>query len=214
MDSSFSLGFRTSIILIVLELAYIVALSMGLAFLPTPESPIQDPWFTAMELLILSIAPALVVLMTALYTTADPQKKPFALVSVFFMLAVCIITTCLHFSILVLSRHEAFQGAPWGEVIFPFKWPSVASALDIVAWDVFWPLSMFFAALAMGTARLEKGIKALMLLSAFLSAVGLLGVVTGNMSHRNIGIVGYVPVFMAILILLSFYFRKPARANA
>ena len=44
----------------VLSLAYVVVLALGLLTLPAPDQPIQNPWFTLLELLILAIAPAMV----------------------------------------------------------------------------------------------------------------------------------------------------------
>jgi hypothetical protein len=47
-----------------------------------------------------------------------------------------------------------------------------------------------------------------MLLSAFLSFAGLSGVVIGDMQLRNIGIIGYVPVFLVVAVLLGVQFRR------
>jgi hypothetical protein len=48
-------------LIVALQLAYAIVLAAGLAALPSAEAPIPDPYFTAMELLILLIAPLLVI---------------------------------------------------------------------------------------------------------------------------------------------------------
>jgi hypothetical protein len=70
-------------------------------------------------------------------------------------------------------------------LVFSFEWPSVAYALDILAWDVFFALSMLFAAPVFSGSRLSAWIRALMVASGSLALVGLSGVVAGDMRLRN-----------------------------
>ena len=58
---------------------------------------------------------------------------------------------------------------------FSFEWPSVAHAIDILAWDVFLALSVQFAAPVFGGCRLAASIRVLMIASGVLSAAGLSG---------------------------------------
>jgi hypothetical protein len=113
---------------------------------------------------------------------------------------------------LTLSRQTAFAGQSWLPLFLSFKWPSVAYALDILAWDFFFPLSMFFAASVFGGSRLAASIRVLMIVSGVLALAGLSGVVASDMQLRNIGIVGYVGVFLIVAALLAvlFYRAKPA----
>ena len=85
---------------------------------------------------------------------------------------------------------------------------SVVYALDILAWDIFFPLSVLFAAPVFGGSRLALWIRALLILSGGLALAGLSGVVAGDMQLRNIGIVGYVPVFIIVAALLTVLFYK------
>jgi hypothetical protein len=45
-------------------------------------------------------------------------------------------------ALLSASRPHELDRRP----LFSFKWPSVVYALDILGWDIFFPLSMWFAA--------------------------------------------------------------------
>jgi hypothetical protein len=109
---------------------------------------------------------------------------------------------------LTLSRQPAFASHSWLPLFLSFKWPSVAYAVDILAWDFFFPLSMFFAAPAFGGSRLAASIRVLMIASGVLALAGLSGVVAGNMQLRNIGIVGYVGVFPVVAGLLGILFYR------
>ncbi len=98
-----------------------------------------------------------------------------------------------------MSRYEPF---------FSFKWPSVVYALDILAWDWFYALSVLFAAFLFGRDKIGKVIRILLITSAVLSLVGLLGVPLENMNIRNIGIIGYAVIGPFAFLLIGKTFMK------
>ena len=67
---------------------------------------------------------------------------------------------------------------------------------------------MLFAAPVFSGSRLDAWIRALMIASGVLALGGLIGVVAGNMQVRNIGIVGYVGVFVVVAALLTVFFYR------
>jgi hypothetical protein len=176
--------------------------------LKSPEDPIGDPMFTMLEVLIIVMMPAVVALMVAVHAWAPAPVKALSLTAVLFMGLVAVVTSSLHFVILTVSRHPAFAGQPWLPLFLQFRWPSVVYALDILAWDVFFPLSMLFAAPVLSGSTLAIWIRWLMVASAVLALAGLSGVVFGDMQLRNIGIVGYVGVFLVIAVLLAVLFYR------
>jgi hypothetical protein len=184
-------------------LLYGLALAIGLATLPTPHDPIQDPWFTIMELLILAIAPAMVVFTAALHGRVPVQHRPAAVLSVIFMSLCAAVTCCVHFSVLTLSRQPAIAAEEWAPLVLSFTWPSVVYALDILAWDFFFPLGALFAALALGGEPAWRWARLLLGAAALLAFAGLAGVMLGDMSVRNIGIIGYVVLFPAATALVA-----------
>lgn len=97
------------------------------------------------------------------------------------------ITSCVHFSILALGHTAEAQSLPGFAFWFSFRWPSVVYALDILAWDWFFGLSMLFLAPVFWRRR---PLSELLVLSGVLSLAGLLGVALENMPIRNIGILG------------------------
>ena len=193
---------------IILLVAYAATLTVGLASLESPQEPIGEPMITILEVLIISMMPAMVALMVAVHTWAPTHAKTLTLTSLVFMGLLAGVTCSLHFMILTLSHQPEFSGQPWQPLVFSFNWPSVAYALDIVGWDVFFALSMLFAAPVFSGSRLAAWIRMLMIVSGVLSLAGLSGVVVGDMQVRNIGIVGYVGVFLVVAALLTVFFYR------
>ena len=79
--------------------------------------------------------------------------------------------------------------------VLGWKWPSIGYALDIVAWDVIFPLAVFSAAPVFSGNRLATWIRVLLIVSGVLALGGLSGVVANDMQLRNIGVLGYAVVF-------------------
>jgi hypothetical protein len=209
-----SLGILSATTTVILGVAYAVTLVVGLASLEAPQEPIGDPMFTILEILIIVMMPAMVALMVAVHAWAPMHAKALSLTAVVFMSLLAGVTCIVHFCVLTLSRQPEFAGQSWGALVLSFTWPSVVYALDILAWDVFFPLSMLFAAPVFGGSRLAEWIRVLMIASGVLSLAGLSGVVVGDMQLRNIGIVGYVGVFLVVAALLAILFYRTTPQEA
>jgi hypothetical protein len=204
------LGIFSATATFILIFAYAVTLVMGLMSLESPQEPIGNPMFTILEVLIIIMMPAMVALMVAVHAWAPMHAKTLSLTSVVFMGLLARLTCSVHFVILTLSRQPKFTEQSWLPLVLSFNWPSVVYALDILAWDIFFALSMLFAAPVFRGSRLAAWIRALMIASGVLALAGLSGVVVGHMQLRNIGIVGYVGVFLAVAALLAvLFFRAP-----
>jgi hypothetical protein len=190
-----------------LGIAYGVALLMGLLSLKSPQDAIGDPYFSLLELLIILIMPPVVIGLIALRERANAQTKMFGTIAVSFASIATAITCSVHFVILFASKPIAAAGLQHSELLFSFKWPSVAYAMDILAWDVFFSLSLLFAVPLLGRKGLEKVIRVLLIIAGVLSLAGLVGVPIGNMQVRMIGVVGYAGLspfaFLLIAVLLG-----------
>ena len=191
-----------------LSVAYAVTLVVGLLSLPSPGQPIGDPLFSALEIPILLLMPVMVALMAAVHAWAPAGGKVFGLLAVVFVSLLAAVTCGVHFVILTVGHQAAFSALPWTPLVFSFTWPSVAYALDILAWDGFFALAVLFAAPVFGGSRLATSIRALLAASGVLALAGLSGVVVGDMRLRNIGIVGYAGVFPVAAALMSLLFRR------
>jgi hypothetical protein len=208
------LGIFSATGVVILGVAYAVTLAVGFLSLKSPQQPIGDPMFSILEVLIIVMIPVMVALMVAVHAWAPSHAKTLSLIAVVFMSLLAGVTCSLHFVILTLSRQAAFAGHSWLPLFMSFTWPSVPYALDILGWDVFFALSMLFAAPVFGGSRLAALIRVLMIASGVLALAGLSGVMAGDMRLRNIGIVGYLGVFLVVAGLLGvlFYRTRPIAA--
>lgn len=207
------LGLLSSLGSLLLGVSYAAVLCVGLWSLDTPGEPIADPIFSLLEVLILLMAPLLVALMVAVHAWAEPQRKALSLLAVVFMSLLAGVTCSVHFVILTISRHPVLTREPLMPLLLGFRWPSLAYALDILAWDVFFALSMLCAAPVFRGSRLARWIRGLMIVSAVLALAGLGGAAAGDMQWRNIGILGYSGVFLIVAGLLAVLFSR-ARPGA
>jgi hypothetical protein len=205
------LGVYASIVTALLFVAYAVTLTIGLASLKSPEDPIGDPMFSILEILMIAVMPAMVAVMVAVHAWAPARLKSLSLIAVIFMGLVAALTCVLQFTIFIVRHQPVFAEQSWAPLLFSYSWPSVAYAVDIAAWDIFFPISILFAAMVFTGSRLANWVRWTMVASGVLSFAGLLGVAYSNMQLRNIGIVGYVGVFLVADVLLVFLFqRQPA----
>jgi hypothetical protein len=182
---------------------YAVTTVLGLLSLESAQDPIGEPFFTLMELLTIAIAPLMVVTLVAVHSYARPEVKLYSLMALILMALMAGITSSVHFTIVSVSRQITAAGLPSATLLFSFRWPSVAYALDILAWDWFFALSMLCVAPVFKVGRLEKTVRSLMVISGVLSLGGLVGVPLGNMQVRMVGLVGYGVVAPVAFLLLG-----------
>lgn len=194
-----------------LSAVYGATLVAGLVSLRSPDQPIGDPWFSMLEFLILLTMPLMVALMVAVDSWAPAEAKVFSLIALVFMGLTALLTCSVHFVLLTLRHQAAFSGVAWMPMFLSFKWPSVAYALDILAWDGFFPLSVLFAAPAFSGNGLAGWIRGLLIASGVLAFAGLSGVIVGDMRLRNIGIAGYAVVFPVVALLQAILFRRAGK---
>ncbi|MCY7423109.1 MAG: hypothetical protein LH478_15360 [Chitinophagaceae bacterium] len=198
---SFVVGKYTCWFASVLGIVYVVTTVIGFLSLNSPDDPISDPYFTIMEILTMLIAPSMAISMIAVHNYASSNDKMYSLTALCFMFVMAGITSGVHFVILTVSHQ--FKAVQLGELFISFKWPSVVYALDILAWDWFFAISILFAAPVFKKGRLEKVVRNLMIICGLLSLVGLIGVPLANMQIRNIGIIGYALIAPFIFLLLG-----------
>jgi hypothetical protein len=203
-----ALGVCSATCVVVLGLAYTVVLAVGLLTLDSARDPIRDPIFSILEFLIVTMMPAMVLLMVSVHDWAPPLWKSFSFASVIIMGMLACVTSALHVAILTVSSAPDYVAFPLRSLFFSFNWPSIPYALDILGWDVFFALSMFLAAPVFGGSRLTNCIRILMITSGILALAGLSGPILGDMRFRMIGVLGYAVVFPIVAILLGILFYQ------
>jgi hypothetical protein len=201
------MGMSSAIAIVALGAAYVVTLAAGLWSLPSPQQPIGEPFFPILEILTILSAPPMVVLMVSVHAWAPPQAKAYSLAALVFMGLLAAVTCGVHFTVLTVGRQVGSAGQPLAPLLFSFAWPSIPYALDILAWDLFFGLSMLFAAPVFRGSRLLAAIRILMFTSGGLALAGISGAVVGDMQVRMIGVAGYAGLFPVVALLLAILFR-------
>jgi hypothetical protein len=204
------MGIMSAAVILIASLTYAVVLALGFASLASPAASIGNPYFTVLEVLILILAPAIVTLLAAVHAAAPPNCKGFSAAALSFATGLATITCSVHFLILTLSGQHGFTAPAVADAFLAFKWPSVVYALDILAWDLFFALSMLFAAPIFNGGGINRAIRTGMITSGVLALAGMVGVGLGDMTIRNIGIAGYLGVFMIVDGLLLLFFLRSA----
>ena len=187
---------------------YAITLVLGILSLKSSQDPIGDPFFSILELLIILMTSLMILCMIVVHAYAPPEAKAYSFSALVFMILLVGITSCVHFVILTVSRQIEAAGLTWVPLFLSYKWPSVAYALDILAWDFFFALSMLFAAPVFTGDRLEITVRILMIVSGLLSLAGLIGVPLADMQIRMIGVLGYAGVAPIVFLLLGIVFGR------
>ena len=203
-------GFAAAVALLITILSYTIVLAIGLLRLPTAADPIRGPVFVVLELLIIALGPMLVALAVAIHAWADAEVQVYSLCGVVGMSLAALVTCSLHFVIIAIGTQAAMTAWPALPLLLSFTWPSIAYALDILAWDVFFPLGALALAMVFRGTRLTDWIRRLLMGSAVLAFSGLSGVLLNNIAWRNLGIVGYAVVFPVAVALIAILFRRTA----
>ena len=206
------IGKVAALSLLVLGIIYAIVLILGLLSLETKMDPIGNPYVSIMEIIIILMAPLMVVLMVEVHAYASGNAKTLSLIALVFIVIAACITSCVHYVILTVSLQTDFTtDQQWlQQLLFSWKWPSAVYALDILAWDLFFSLSMLFAAAVFKGSRLEAALRTTMIVSGVLSLAGLIGPIVSDMQIRMIGVVGYTVFFPLACWLLAKVFSRSA----
>ena len=161
-----------------------------------------------MELLILVQAPLIVALFATLHRFAPPSGRSLTLAGLGRAVAMAALTMGVHVTVLTVGRLPAAH-IPGFDRLLTWHWPSVPYAIDILAWDYFFGLALLLAMAAFPAGRVQRRIRIGMAASAARClAGGLLGVLSGNMQIRDIGIIGYGVVFPFTVVHMARLFTQ------
>jgi hypothetical protein len=189
------------------EVAYVAVFVAGFASIRNTSDPLPDPYLAVAEILILVLAPIMVCLMLAIHQCAPKEARPFTQVALGWMLAAAAFTIVVHFVQLTVARHIDPATFPGYARIFDWRWPSTFYAIDIVAWDAFFGLSLLFAVPAFAHRRDATLVRRGLILSGSLCLIGLIGPFANVIALRTIGILGYTVVFGLTCLPLSRTFK-------
>ena len=202
------LGAWAAWVMVALAALYVPTLALGFIALGNFSDPLRDPFLGVAEVLIILMGPALVALVAAIYLGAAPGRKIFGLVAFGCMLLAAGITVTVHFVELTVARRLG-DGTLTGPT-FGWRWPSVLYGVDVVAWDLFFGISLLCAA-AVFPGRAHRFVRVGLLIAGALSVIGLVGPISDQFGLRTIGIFGYAVVFPVACVALARTFSAASR---
>ena len=191
-------------------IVYVVVGIIGIVARPPNSYALQvDPYLAILEALIILAAVALVVMMAAVYLYAAPNRKTHSLAALAFMISFSMNTCSVHFASLSVGRQIDPRALPWLFQQISFNsWPTLAMALDLLAWDFFLGLSLLFAAPVFNGDRLQDRIRIGLAVDGILCLAATLGPATGYMQIQYLGIAGYAFVLPVVCILIAMLFAR------
>ena len=117
----------------------------------------------------------------------------------------------MHFASLTVGRQIDSKVFPLLSQQLSFgQWPTVALALDLLAWDFFLGLSMLLAGSAFKGDGLPNRVRVSMIVTWMFCLAGTLGPSLGNMHIQYLGIAGYAFALPVACVLLAMLFRRSA----
>jgi hypothetical protein len=204
------IGLWTASTVAVLGAVYVVTGGIGVMMRPPgPELLRQvDPFLAILEVLIMLSAVAQSAMIAAVHAYAPPDKKTYSLVSLALMIGFAVLTCGVHFASLTVGRQIESQAMPLLAQQFRFDtWPTVALALDLLAWDFFFGLSLLFATPVFKGDRHTR-VRVGMFMSGTLCLAGTLGPLSGHMRIQFLAIAGYAFVFPVACVFLAMLFIR------
>ncbi len=200
INTNCRLGLRSALILLNLGAIYMITGSIGAlsggGFWPPKQI---DPYLAILEALIILMAPFMVLMMAAVHAYAVPEVKTYSLSALGFMILLAGMTSSILFiRLTVLRRIDSSS----------LLHPDFFLYADLLAWDLFFGLSMLFPAPVFKAGRLEKAIRIAMIVSGSLCIIGILGPALGDLRFQAFGIIGYTWAFFVVCLLLLRLFNR------
>ena len=184
----------------------VYAIVSGLAYASQGAAVESGPFLSIMALLVVVMGPFLVLSMVAVHAYASQNNKPYSLAAFAFMIACVTVTSCINFSLLLVSSQPDLFSESWRALFLPCKWPAPAFVLDNFVWDWFFGISMLLAAPIFGGNTLKTALRLVMILSGALCLVGLVWLAVSPAQAIIVGILGWGAAGPIVFLLLAKVF--------
>jgi hypothetical protein len=208
------IGLWSATSVVVLWVMYVTVGLVGVVVRPPSPNPLNqaDPYLAMLEILMSLCAVALVVMMAAVYCYAPPDRKTHSLAALACMIVFVVLTCSVHFVSLTVGRQiePKVVSALLSQQLSFEQWPTLALALDLLAWDFFLGLSLLFAAPVFKGDGPPNRVRISMIVAGMLCLAGVLGPALGQMHIQYLGIGGYAFVLPVACFLLAMLFRRSA----
>jgi hypothetical protein len=195
------LAWANFVLFIVYDLIVITGIVMG-------KGVLIEPYLTIAEVMTLACTPLLILLIVAIHECAPQTAKVFSLTALGWILLLAGSTIIVHFVNLTLWRQVSVQQKMDLVRFLGWEWPSMMYAIELVAWHLFFGLSMFFAGFVFKGNGWEKAVRIALIATGFLCIFGLIGPLVGDLTWRLIGVFGYGIGFPIACVMIARVFRQ------
>ena len=189
------------VLFIVYDLIVITGIVIG-------QGVLKEPYLAIAEVMTLVSAPLLILLMVAIHECAPQSAKVFSLTALGWILLLAGSTVIVHFINLTLWRQISDQQKIDYVRFLGWEWPSMMYSIELVAWHLFFGLSIFFAAFAFKGKGREKAVRIALIATGLLCIFGLIGPVIGDLIWRLIGVFGYGVGFPIACVMIARVFKN------
>ena len=205
------IGLWSATNVVVLWVVYVVVGLVGVVVRPPNPDPLHqvDPYLAILEILMILCAVALVVMLAAVYSYAPSDRKTHSLAALACAIIFAVLTCGVHFVSLTVGRQVDSRIWPLLSQQLSFgQWPTLALALDLLAWDFFLGLSLLFTAPIFKGSGLTRRVRVSMTVGGLSCLAGTLGPALGRLHIQYLGIAGYAVVLPVAYVLLALLFRQ------
>src|SRR5215471_10357124 len=137
----------------------------------------SDPYLAILEWLIVAVTIPIITMFAAACLQAPAAKKAHALSALSFAVLCCGLTAAIHFFRLAVVRRLDPGTTEALSALVSFRWPSVAFALDLLAWDLF----LGIALILLSDVFADRSVRLTSAAAGSLCLLGFLGPATGDL---------------------------------
>lgn len=191
---------------IALGLAYMLALIASL--LVNRGFPLIEPYETLIHVILLLSAPVLVAVWASIYVLSSGGEKVLSLISLAFVVAFSALASVNRYVAISVVRQSIASGTTDGlQWFLPYGWPSVMSAIEMLAWGVFLGFACIALAPMFRGTPLENALSWSLIVTGFLCLLAALGQVVNVGFLKTLGVVAWGPGLVVVLFLLYRWFQ-------
>ena len=195
------LAWANFVLFIVYDLIVITGIVVG-------QGVLIEPYLAIAEVMTIVGAPLLILLMAAIHECAPQRARVFSLTAIGWIVLLAGSTVIVHFVNLTLWRQISVQQKIDYVRFLGWEWPSMMFAIELVAWHLFFGLSLFFAAFAFRGEGSEKAVRIALIATGLLCIIGLIGPAVGDLIWRSIGVFGYGVGFPIVCAMIARVFKN------
>jgi hypothetical protein len=203
------LGFWSSMAGVLLALVYLLALLGN--WMAVGSLQLIEPFQSVISMVILLSCPLLVFVIAALHGALQGSRQTLSL------LALCLVVIFAalggvnrYISLTVVPQSVAAGKTAGLEWFMPYGWPSVTSALEMLAWGFFLGMAFLVMAPLFRSDKLDSAIYWTCIINGLLCFMALLGQVLNVPALLSMGLLAWGPGLALFLILMAVWFRKRA----